>query len=546
MLYREVFKVVGNFLLIFTAILVIPLLVACYYQFIAPLKHPQPHSSLAFVQTLLITFVIALFFLWLGRKGEGRIFRREGILIVAFIWILTSLLGSLPFYFSGTLSNPIQAFFEATSGFSTTGSTVMEPKKYNENGQEIPIETFYLGLERVEYHYYGTIKPVRTQEGKELSGVDAVSRALIFWRSFIQWLGGLGIMVLFVAILPALGVGGKVLLQSEVTGPIKSSMTPRVKETATQLWKIYVALTLLQIGMFWLFVDHLSLFDSIAISFSTLSTGGFAPHSDNIQYWDSRTVDWIVILFMMLGSINFTLYYYTLRGKLYKLWNIELIVFLCVALAICFFGTYQLLGTPRYLIDGTENGIYNLYNAFTDGSFQLIAALTSTGFFTINYDFWPYETQVLMLIAMFIGGMSGSTAGGIKIIRHVILFLVAKSKIENYFRPEAVRSLKVGDHELESGTVINVLCFFLLTISIAVLGTFLYCVDGIDPETSLGLTTCMINNAGLAFRQAGPLNSCAFLSNFSLGLSCLLMLLGRLEFLVILVLFLPSFWKEEK
>ena len=541
MLYREVFKVVGNFLLFFSAILAIPLLVASYDQFIASHLHPQPHSTLAFLETLAAALAIAAIFKWIGRKAEGKLFRREGILIVTFIWILASLIGSLPFYFSGTLTNPVQAIFEAASGFTTTGCTVMEPKRYDALGKEVPIRHIYHGIEEVSYEYYGTVQPVG-----QLEGLDAVSRGIIFWRSFMQWLGGLGIMVLFVAILPALGVGGKVLIQSEVTGPIKSAMTPRIKETALQLWKIYAGLTFLQIVMLSLFADNMSLFDSIALSFSTLSTGGFSTHAANIEYWNNRTVDWIVILFMILGSINFSLYYFCLRGKLYKLWNLELFVFLLIALSIALYGTFQLLGTPHYLIDGSHVGAYDLYNAFTDGSFQLISALTSTGFVIVDYDFWPYEIQVLMLIAMFIGGMSGSTAGGIKIIRHVIMFIVAKSKIETFYRPDAVRSLKIGDNELDSGLIINILCFFLLYISIGVMGTFFYCLDGIDPETSLGLTTCMINNAGLAFRQAGPLNSCAFLSDSSCLLSALLMLLGRLEFLVILVLFLPSFWKEER
>lgn len=541
MLYREVFKVVGNFLFFFAFILFVPLGLCLYYQFFAPENHPQPHASLAFVETIITTFMIAGVFLYFGRKARGKIFRREGILIVALIWLLASLIASFPFYFSGTLQNPVQAFFEAASGFTTTGSTVMEPKRFDASGKEIPYIAAYPGLEQVEYSYYGTITPVGN-----LTGINAVSRGLIFWRSLIQWLGGLGIMVLFVAILPAMGVGGKVLMQSEVTGPIKSAMTPRVNETAIQLWKIYMGLTLIEVLLLYFTNGNVSLFDATIVSLSSISTGGFAPHSESIEYWNNPVTDWIIIVFMVLGSVNFTLFYYCLRGQFYKLWNTELFVFLMIILFLCIMGTYQLVGTPIYLLDGSIGGIYDWWGAFTDGSFQLVAALTSTGFYTTNYTFWPYVTQVLMLISMFIGGMSASTAGGIKIIRHIIIFLLAKTRIESSFRPDAVKPIKVDQVEVDSGTLINVLCFFFFAISISVIGTYLYSTDGIDPETSMGLTACMINNVGLAFRQAGVMGSCAFLSDFSCLLSCLLMFLGRLEFLVILVLFLPSFWKEER
>ncbi|MDB2613838.1 TrkH family potassium uptake protein [Chlamydiales bacterium] len=549
MQFREIAKVLGNYLLFFCLVLIVPTLLALYHQFIQnPELHPKPYSTGSFFLTILITLALAMILKLFGKKGSGRLFRREAIAAVVIVWFLSSILGALPFFLSGTLKNPCQAYFQGVSGFTTTGASVMEAKKYNlVTGEEIPIETLFVGLEDVSYKYYGTIEPVRDEgSGKILyEGIEAVSPALLFWSSLMQWLGGGGIMVLFVAILPALGVGGKVLLQSEVTGPIKDSLTPRIKETAIQLWKIYLSLSIIEVILLMVTNRAMNLFDAICITFSTISTGGFVTTPGNIGYWQNSNTEWIIILFMICGSINFSLYFFCIKGKFYKLYDIEFILLILISTGISLFAAYQLIGQPQVLLDGAIAPNYTFTEALRTGAFQLISAMTSTGFSTANYETWPYEIQTLMLIVMYVGGMSGSTAGGLKIIRHIVLFKVSQTKVEILFRPETVRHIKVSGKEIDTSMAINVLCYFFLAIAISVLGTFIYLLDGIDPETSIGLMSCMINNTGIAFRQAGAMHSFAFLSDTSCILSSFWMLLGRLEFFAILVLLIPAFWKEE-
>lgn len=545
----EIAKVLGRYLFFLSLILLAPLFLATYDQFVAdPALHPQPFSTFAFLYTWIISLSLSLTFYLLGRRGEGRLFRREGVAVIVSIWIVTSILGALPFYLSGTLKNPVQVYFEGMSGFTTTGASVMEPKKYDMvTGKEIPIESLFVGIEDVSYRYYGTIEPVRDKETGAilLEGMDAVSRAIIFWRSWMQWIGGGGIMILFVAVLPALGIGGKVLMQSEVSGPIKDTLTPRIKETAVQLWKVYLSLTALEIGLLSFFNPDIPLFDRLVISLSNISTGGMTAHDGSIGYWNNEATYWIVFAFMILGSINFSLYFFCLKGKFYRLFDPELILFILLVCSFCGFASYLLVGQKQVFTNGAIGPQFTWNNAILNGSFQVISAMTSSGFSITNYEIWPYEIQVLMLITMFVGGMSGSTAGGIKIIRHMLLFIISKNKVESLFRPETVRRIRIGVKEIDHSTAILVLCFFFLMIALSVLGTFIYAVDGIDPETSIGLMSCMINNVGFAFRQAGVMHSFAFLSDFSTLISCFWMLVGRLEIFAVLVLFIPAFWKEE-
>lgn len=548
MYFKEIAKVLGNYLFFFCVLLLVPLSLAGYDEWIHPETHLQPFSTKAFIWTFLLTFFLALLLFLLGRRGSGRMYRREGILAVVLIWLLSPLLGAMPFYFSGTLDNPAQALFEGVSGFTTTGATVMEAKQFDPiTKQEVPIETLYLGIEDVNYRYFGTISPVIDPATGHIlyEGVEAVSRALLFWRSLMQWIGGGGIMILLVAILPALGVGGKVMMQSEVTGPMKDSLTPRIKETAVGLWKIYIFLTFLEIALLLFTNEKMTLFDAVTVSLSTLSTGGFTTHNNSIGYFASASTDWIVIAFMLFGSVNFSIYFFCFKGKFFKLNDKELILFISIVLAISLFSALQIWGEEWVSLDGRIESIMTWPEALRAGTFQLVSAMTSTGFSIVNYEVWPYVVQALMLIVMFLGGMSGSTAGGMKIIRHLLLFRVAQTKVESLFRPETVRSIKVGGREVDVQTMVNVLVYFFLVIALSVLGTFLFALDGIDLETSISLMSSLINNTGISFRQAGVMHSFAFLSDIACFLSCFWMLLGRLEFFAVLVLLIPAFWQED-
>lgn len=547
MILRNVSKIVGLYFFAYTAALVVPLLLAIYYQFVVPEEHPQPHTTAAFLISILITLCMAGGLYLYGRPVKVRIYRREGLAVVVLIWLLTPLVSALPFWISGTLKNPLAAYFEATSGLTTTGSTVMHPKKYDPaTGREIPNVHVVKGEINTTYAFYGTIDPVREKGTNKIlyEGIEAVSKALLFWRAFIQWIGGLGIVVIFVAVLPILGAGGKVLYHAEVPGPVKESLTPRIKETAIHLWKIYTGLTVILVILLMATNSKMTSLDAITTAFTTLSTGGFSIRNASIAYYESATTEWIIMVFMLLGSINFSLYYYVIRGKIYRLYEPEFILFIIIVISTCALASWQLIGAYKHSLLPNLDTVMTTHEAIRYGSFHVISAMTTTGYTLADYDHWPYVVQTILVIVMFVGGMSGSTAGGIKIMRLYILYRLAYFKTESLFKPKEVQIYKVGDKEMDNSSLIMVLCFFLVAISISVAGTFFYILDGIDPETSLGLVACMINCTGLTFRVGNPLESCAFLSNFGYSLSSALMILGRLEFFAILAVLAPSFWKQ--
>ena len=547
MLFKDVCKIVGFYLFGLAITLFIPFLLAVYYQFfVNSIDHPQPHSSMAFLLSIILCLATSLFCYFVGRKSSGHLFRREGILAVVLIWFITPIFAGLPFYFNGTLETLSESYFEATSGFTTTGATTMQGKQYNaETGEEVPIVKIFHG---VVYNYMGTITPVRDPVTGTIiyEGIEAVSKALLFWRSFTQWLEGMGIIVLFLAILPVLGIGGKVLFQSEVPGPIKEALTPRLKETAFQLWKIYLGLSLLEVLFLILTNSDLSLYEAITITFSTMSTGGFTVKNASIGAYDCAKTEFVVVVFMLLASINFSIYYYSLKGKFYRVYEPEFFLFLVIVLLSCCLASWFLIGEKIINSSGAFTGVFDIGESLRYGIFQIVSAITTTGFVTGDYDGWPYASQAIMLIVMFVGGMSGSTAGGIKIFRHYILFRITQYKVESIFRPEAVRRFKIGNRYIDQSVAIMVLCYFFIVISISVFSTLFFITDGIDPETSLSLVTLLINNIGIGFRMAAPTESFAFLSSFSLIFSSILMVLGRLEFLAVLAVLVPAFWRQNR
>lgn len=520
MKYREIIRILGVFFLFFAWLLVIPIGFALYEELYL---HQLPNGYLIddFFFAAMVSFGFGGVLFYFGGKATGAFYRKEGIASVVLIWFLVPAISALPFVTSGTLENPFQAYFEMVSGFTTTGSTVLHAKKYDDSGKEVPIVHTIPGVLPVTYTFYGTVIPLLDR-----TGVEAVSRPLLFWRSFTQWLGGGGIIVLFVAVFPALGIGRKVLYQFEAS-TTQEGPTPRIKETALQLWKIYCYLTVAEIVLLLVTNSNLPFFEAMAVTFSTISTGGLSTQNQSIAGYHSAATEWVVILFMVLGSISFSLYYYLFQGKLYKIYQPEFLVF--IATLFCF-------SALMFVFLGGD---------FRSAIFQLVSAQTSTGFFTRNFDLWPYTTQILLVIAMYVGGMIGSTAGGIKILRHMILFRSTQYRAESIFRPEQVRVFKIGGREIDSGVALSVLCFFVIAVAVSSLSTFLYVLDGIDIETAFGLTACMLNNTGMSFRMAGPEFSCAFLSDFSLMLSSFLMIFGRLEYYAVLAVLVPAFWHRE-
>lgn len=526
-------KILSKYLFYLSTLLLVPLALAGFYQ-LFPELHPQPHSTLAFFLTFVICFSLASLLRWMGCKAKDQLYRRESILLVVLIWIITSIISSLPFTFSGTLK-PLDAYFEAMSGLTTTGATLLSPKAYDPStGAEVPIRLTNTHVPEKTYIYYGTVPPIRDREtGLVLhSGIEAVSKALLLWRSLLQWIGGMGIVVVFLAVLPILGVGGKFLYQVETTGPIKDEISPRVRDTASKTWKLYAFLTLFQVALLVWTNEEMPFFDALCTAFSTISTGGFSVRNDSIASYNSAATEGIVMAFMILGSINFSLYFHILRFKFFRIYVPDFFLFLATALSGC-------IAVSSFLIPQ-----FGISEAFRQGSFQALSVQTTSGFFSANYDKWPFAPQMLMLILMFIGGMSGSTAGGIKTSRFYIAYKILLHRLESIFRPDSIRKLYIGKNEVDDKNALTVLAFFCIVVFFTTVGTLSLVFDGIDPETALGLIASFLNNVGIAFRAAGPTESMALLSPFSKVLATFWMLLGRLEFFVVLLLFLPAFWKN--
>lgn len=544
MQYKEISRILGKYLLYFTLILCIPFCVALYYHYIDDSSHP--HAALEFLETIFICFCLSLFFQFLGRNAKGNLYRRESILLVVIIWLLTAFISAMPFYFTKNLS-PLDSYFEAMSGLTTTGASMMSPKAYNSEKKEQPIYLTNIHVPEKTYTYYGTIKPLKDPNTNRIvsTGVEAVSYSLMFWRSFIQWLGGMGIVVLFLAVLPSLAVGGKYLYQTEIPGPTKDSITPRIKDTASLLWKFYLLLTILQIFLLIWTNPEMQLLDAFCITFSTLSTGGFSLKNNSIGAYNNPYTEWIVIIFMILGSINFAFYFHIIRKKFNKIYEPDFLFFLIIIIIGSLLVAFNIYGHEYFLPNGTKS-TYDLTTAIREGSFQSISAQTSTGFSTQNYDLWPFAAQTVMLVLMFIGGMAGSTCGGIKTSRFYILYKIVIHRIESIFRPDVVRRLVVGKNEIEEKTALTVLAFFCIVIFFTVIATIIFVFDGLDPTCSIGTVACMINNIGMAFNATGPDGTFNILSPLSKVISIILMLVGRLEFFAILILFVPGFWKSHK
>jgi trk/ktr system potassium uptake protein len=532
----------------FTAALCIPFLLAIYYEYYAdPSVHPQAHATVAFFQSMFISFSLGCICYIVGKKSYGTLYRKEGIFVVVLIWFLSPAIAALPYSFSGTLKNPFQSYFEATSGLTTTGATTMSAKRFDaKTHEEVPITKVIRGVHDTVYSFYGTIEPIRDPKTHVIlyEGIEAVSKSILFWRSFTQWLGGMGIIVLFVAVLPALGIGGKQLFHAEMPGPLKDSLTPRIKETALHLWKIYLALSFAEIVVLLFINSEMTILEAVTVTMSTVSTGGFSIRNASIGAFNSPATEWVIIAFMIFSSINFALYYFVIIGKLYRLYDYELILYVIIVAFSCALCSYFIIGTEQVFLTSESPGTFSLSEAFRTGCFQVVSSQTTTGFVTVDYDIWPYAAQVILLIVMFFGGMAGSTAGGMKVMRLYMLFRIAQYKVESLFRPESVRMFRVGHSNVDTGSTIRVLCFFLILVSIATFSTFFFIIDGLDPETAFASVTCMINNIGIGFRMDGPTESCAFMSNAALSLSSFLMVLGRLEFFAVLAIFVPAFWKQ--
>jgi trk system potassium uptake protein TrkH len=423
-------------------------------------------------------------------RSRGEAYRREGILVVAGGWILASFFGALPYLFADVFAQPIDALFESASGFTTTGASVM-------------------------------------------TDIESHGRGILFWRSFTQWLGGMGIIVLFVALLPELGPGARFLYKMEVPGPSAESLQPRIQDTALILWKLYLALTAAETAL--LMVAGMNLYDALTHTFSTLSTGGFSPRNASIASFDSIAVELIVIVFMVIAGANFSLYYriWERRGaNLFK--DSEFRLYAVILVGVTALIALSLLRESDYQSAG---------RATLDSAFQVSSLLTTTGYATADFDLWPQLPRMLLVGLMFVGGCAGSTAGSMKIMRMVIGLKAAVREMRLIFSPSTVMSIFVRGKRVPDSVVQSVAGFFILYLSIWGAGAVLLTIGGPDIVTTATASAATLGNIGPGLNLVGPTQNYAFFDAWHKGLMVLLMLLGRLEVYSIAALFTRSFWK---
>lgn len=415
---------------------------------------------------------------------------REGFAVVTFGWATFALFGALPFLLSGSIPDVVDAVFETMSGFTTTGATI-------------------------------------------LSDIEALPPSILFWRALTQWLGGMGFIVLSLAILPMLGVGGMQLFKAEMPGPTADRLKPRIQDTAKLLWGVYVLLTALQTILF--MFGGMNFFEAVCHAFTTLASGGFSTRNASIAAFDSAYIDWVTVFGMFLAGINFALIYHALRGKGRIFWrNEEFRIYLWLTAAMI------------VLVMAANHGsVYtSIFDNLRYSAFQVVSILTTTGFGTADYVLWPSMSQHLLFFAMFIGGCAGSTAGGMKVARFLLLFKHAQVQIYRLIHPRAVRLVKLGEVPVDREVMQAILGFFALWMGTFMFATILMSAAGLDMISAAGSVIATLGVVGPGFGSVGPMENYAHLVPFGKSTLIFCMLLGRLELFTLLVLFFPSFWRK--
>lgn len=425
-------------------------------------------------------------------KTEERIGFKEAYLIVSLGWVVASAFGSLPYLFSGYLPSLADAWFETVSGFTTTGATVV-------------------------------------------ADVESWPRGLLFWRSLTQWLGGMGIIVLLVAVIANLGVRANQLFRAEVPGPISDKISPRIRESARKLWLAYVFLSLACAILLYIF--GMDVFDSLCHTFATMATGGFSTKNTSIAYYASPAIQWTITFFMFIAGVSFTLHYLAFKQRKPLLYwkNPEFRLYTVITGVACLLVVLSLWST------GTAMGWEEKIRV---ASFQVVSMMTTTGFATADYNYWPSLASGVLFMMMFVGGCSGSTAGNIKPGRYLIIGSRTVIELKKMLHPRAMLSLRFGGRVIDDDLLTNVLQFFFLYIAFLAMGTIVMNALGMDILSGLTASATCLGNIGPGFNLVGPTQNFAFVPDIGKYVLSILMLVGRLEIYPILVLLLPAYWKE--
>ena len=479
--FKTIIRIIGILLLLETVMFLVCSSVSFYYR---------ESDMLDFWKAGGITAGIGLLLAALGKGGERQLTRRDGYVLVSFAWVAFSLFGMLPFYIGGYIPDIADAFFETMSGFSSTGATILDD-------------------------------------------IESLPHGILFWRSMTQWIGGLGIIMFTIAVLPIFGVSGLQVFAAEASGPTHDKVHPRIGITAKWIWSIYTGITTLLVCL--LMLGGMDWFDSICHAFATTGTGGFSTKQASVAYYNSPYIEYVISIFMFISGINFTLVLLFVNLKFKKfIINAELkfyfssVVFFTAVIAIALYYTSPM---------GMEE-------SFRKSLFQVISLHTSTGFATDDYMQWSPVLWGLLTIIMLMGACAGSTTGGLKCIRMVILTKVSRNEFKHILHPNAILPVRINKQVISSSIVSTVLAFCFIYITIIVISTLLMMTMGVGAEESIGCVISSIGNMGPGLGETGPAYSWNALPDAAKWLLSLLMLLGRLELFTVLLLFTPDFWKR--
>jgi len=480
--WRPIFNILGLLLFFLGLSMILPLAVALWYR---------DGSATAILNAMVATTAAGLG-IHLGVRGHHMetIHHREGMAIVALGWTLVGLFGALPFFFDQGFHSFTDAFFESVSGFTTTGSSI-------------------------------------------LNDIESVPRGLLFWRSFIQWLGGMGIIVLSVAILPFLGVGGMQLYKAEVPSPVPDKLKPRIRDTAMIMWKVYGLISAAEVVF--LLLGGMSLYDALCHTFTTMPTGGFSTRNASVAAYGSAYIDGIITFFMLLAGVNFSLHYQFLRGRPLAFWrDPECRFFLAAVTLLTLAVTWDIWRT-----------VYaGLGEALRYGLFQVVSILTTTGYVTADYEQWPAMSQLILLVCMFVGASAGSTGGGMKCLRIMLYFKYCYRELFSLVHPHAVTHVKIAGKRVPDKVMRAVMGFLALYLGIFVAASILLAGLGVDFTTSFAAVAATLGNIGPGFGTIGPVENFAHLPLPGKWLLIWCMLVGRLEIFTIIILLVPEFWRK--
>ncbi|MGD9250274.1 MAG: TrkH family potassium uptake protein [Desulfobacterales bacterium] len=480
--WPRVLKVVGVLTLAIALCMVLPLAVGLLYH---------DHSVAPFGKAIALTLACgAALVLCFRRAPSNQLSQREGMAIVALGWTAVGFFGALPFYFEGEFPTVADAFFESVSGFTTTGASV-------------------------------------------LTDIEAVSRGLLFWRSLIQWLGGMGIIVLSIAILPFLGVGGMQLYKAEVPSPVPDKLQPRIRDTAAILWKVYLLMTAAETLLLW--AGGMTLYDALCHAFTTMPTGGFSTKNASLAHFNSVYLDLVVIVFMILAGINFSLHYQLLRGRPLAFWqDAECRYFLGIVVVLTLVVSFDIW-----------RAVYaHITEALRYGCFQVVSIMTTTGFATADYEKWPAMSQIILLICMFLGASAGSTGGGMKILRVMLCFKFCYKEIFSLIHPHAVSHVKIAGKTVPDDVMRSIFGFLALYMGLFAVCAILLAGLGVDFTTAIGAVASCIGNIGPGFGMVGPVENYAQIPYLGKWLLIWCMLLGRLEIYTVVILLVPEFYRK--